>query len=77
MSSVYPSQYITTTGIILEQVADSAYKTRLPNGKITLAFLERKSAHLKESIRTGDTVKLRICPADFDCARIDAIITST
>lgn len=71
MGAVYPSMYIETEGRIIERFAETAYRAELPNGKITVAFIERKKEHLKELIRPGDKVKLTISPADFERARID------
>lgn len=71
MAVAYPSQYVEVTGTILDRFADTAFRASLPNGKITVAFVERKNAHLKNELAAGDKVRLRICPADFDCARIE------
>ena len=44
--------------------------TTLPNGKETVAFLQKKEAHLADIIKPGDRVAVTICPADLDRARI-------
>ena len=72
--ALYPSTYITTTGVLQEKISPQAYKALLPNGKESLAFLEKKAAHLQDKLFIGARVELRICPADFDCARIDALL---
>ncbi len=69
----YPSQYIDCECTIRERFAPTAYRATLPNGKETVAFVQRKEAHLLERIRPGDRVLATICPADFDRARIRAI----
>lgn len=74
MGTAYPSMYIETEGTIKERFAETAFKAELPNGKITVAFVEKKNEHLKDVICPGDKVKLTISPADFDRARIDAIL---
>lgn len=72
MGDIYPSEFIEVVGTIVERFAETAYKAELPNGKVTVAFIEKKNEHLKEVLQSGDKVKLRISPADFDRARIDA-----
>ncbi len=74
MSKLYPSQFIETVGVIVERFAETAFRAELPNGKVTVAFLELKMAHLKEVLKPGDRVRLNICPADFDRARIDGLL---
>lgn len=74
MAIVYPSQYIEVIGTIIDRFADTAFRAELPNGKVTVAFVERKNAQLKDELTAGDKVLLRICPADFDCARIESRI---
>ncbi len=70
----YPSQYIDCECTIQERFAPTAYHGTLPNGKETVAFVQRKEAHLLETIQPGDRVLVTICPADFDRARIREII---
>lgn len=62
---------ISTVGTIVNRVADTAFLATLPNGKETIAFVEKKNAHLRPILQPGDTVSLTICPADLDKARID------
>ncbi|MBQ2814365.1 MAG: hypothetical protein IJE66_05095 [Akkermansia sp.] len=70
MSTPYPSQFIDCICTIRERFAPTAYHATLPNGKPTVAFLQKKEAHLVEQIQPGDLVVVTICPADFDRARI-------
>lgn len=70
MSTPYPSQFIDCICTIRERFAPTAYHATLPNGKPTVAFLQKKEAHLVEQIQPGDRVVVTICPADFDRARI-------
>ncbi len=69
----YPSQYIDTVCTIRERFAPTAYHATLPNGKETIAFVQKKEEHLLDIIRPGDNVNVTICPADFDKARIRSI----
>ncbi|MEG0024312.1 MAG: hypothetical protein RR719_03050 [Akkermansia sp.] len=71
--SIYPLEFIKTQGTIIERFADSAFYATLPNGKKTVAFLEKKQMFLNDKITHGDKVALTICPSDFNRARIDAI----
>ncbi len=66
----YPSLYIDCVCTIRERFAPTAYHGTLPNGKETVAFVQRREAHLLETIQPGDRVVVTICPADFDRARI-------
>jgi len=68
--TTYPSQFIDSTCTITERFAPTAYHATLPNGKPTVAFVQKKESHLLESLRPGDRVRVTICPADFDRARI-------
>ena len=72
MGETYPSEFIEVTGVIIERFAETAYRAKLPNGKETIAFIEKKNEHLKELLQSGDKVKLTLSPADFDRARIDS-----
>ena len=69
-TTLYPSQFINAVCTIRERFAPTAYHATLPNGKETVAFLQKKEAHLAAIIRPGDRVVVTICPADFDRARI-------
>ena len=73
--SRYPSEFITATCRITERIAPTAYRATLPNGKPTVAFLQRKEAHLIELINIGDEVLVSIATADFDRARIRQILS--
>lgn len=73
-SSLYPSQFIDTRCTIVERFAPTAYRATLPNGKPTVAFVQRREAALLDSIRPGDVVEVTINPADFDRARIRVLV---
>lgn len=66
----YPSQYIDSLCTIRERFAPTAYHATLPNGKPTVAFVQKKENHLLDILQPGDQVVATICPADFDRARI-------
>ncbi len=66
----YPSQYIDCTCTIVERFAPTAFRATLPNGKSTVAFVQRKEAHLLDVLQPGDEVLCTVCPADFERARI-------
>lgn len=70
----YPSNFIHTKGKVTGRLAETAFNATLPNGKETVAFVEKKNAHLRDRIQAGDTVALTVCPSDFDRARVDGII---
>ncbi len=70
MSTQYPSQFIDCVCTIDERFAPTAYHGTLPNGKKTVAFLQKREAHLVDVIKPGDRVIVTICPADFDRAHI-------
>lgn len=69
----YPSQYVDCICTIQERFAPTAYHATLPNGKQTVAFIQKKEQHLLDIIKPGDRVECTMCPADFDRARIRAI----
>ncbi len=68
--SAYPSQYIDCICTIVERFAPTAFRATLPNGKPTVAFVQKKESHLLETLRPGDKVHCTLCPADFERARI-------
>ncbi len=70
----HPCNYVETIVVIVERIAPTAFKATLPNGKQTVAFVEKKNAHLRDVLRPGDRAQVTICPADFERARIDAIV---
>ena len=73
--SSYPSQYIDSVCTIRERFAPTAFHASLPNGKETVAFVQKKEAHLLDAIVPGTQVNVTICPADFDRARIRSIVS--
>ena len=48
----------------------------MPNGKETVAFVQKKEEHLLSKIVPGDKVQCTVCPADFERARIRSIVTA-
>jgi len=66
----YPSQYIDSICTIVERFAPTAFRATLPNGKPTVAFVQKKEAWLLDVLQPGDRVLCTICPADFERARI-------
>lgn len=64
---------VQTVAVIVERIADTAFRATLPNGKTAVAFVEKKNAYLRDVLKTGDRVKVTICPADFDRARVDGL----
>lgn len=70
--SSYPSQFIDCIATIRERFAPTAYRALLPNGKETVAFVQKKEEVLLSVLQPGDRVRVTICPADFDRARIRA-----
>lgn len=68
--SSYPSQFIDCIATIRERFAPTAYHALLPNGKETVAFVQKKEEGLLKVLQPGDRVRVTICPADFDRARI-------
>ncbi len=71
--TAYPSQYIDCICTIRERFAPTAYRATLPNGKETVAFVQKKEAHLLDVLHPGSRVAVTICPADFDKAHIRAL----
>ena len=71
--SSYPSQYIDCICTIVERFAPTAFRATLPNGKSTVAFVQKKESHLLEVLRPGDKVLCTVCPADFERARIRSV----
>lgn len=70
MNTSYPSQYIDCVCTIVERFAPTAYRAIMPNGKPTVAFVQKKEEHLLSVISPGDKVLCTVCPADFERARI-------
>ncbi len=73
MNTSYPSQYIDCICTIVERFAPTAYHAIMPNGKQTVAFVQKKEEHLLSVIVPGDKVMCTVCPADFERARIRSI----
>ena len=69
----YPFHTLQTVAVIMERIADTAFRAALPNGKTTVAFVEKKNAPLRDVLQPGDRVNVTICPADFDRARVDGL----
>ena len=77
MGSTYPSEFIDCACTIRERFAPTAFHAELPNGKPTVAFVQRREAALLDAIRPGSRVRVTINPADFDRARIKEILPET
>ena len=69
----YPFHTVQTVAVIMERIADTAFRATLPNGKTTVAFVEKKNASLRDVLRPGDRVNVTFCPADFARARVDGL----
>ena len=74
MNTSYPSQYVDCICTIVERFAPTAYHATMPNGKQTVAFVQKKEEHLLAVIQPGDKVQCTVCPADFERARIRSIV---
>lgn len=74
MNTSYPSQYVDCICTIIERFAPTAYHATMPNGKQTVAFVQKKEEHLLAVIHPGDKVQCTVCPADFERARIRNIV---
>lgn len=68
-----PAEFIHCTGILEAPCAALAFRALLPNGKKTVAFVEQRDASLLPSLKPGCRVRLTICPADFERARITGL----
>lgn len=73
---IFPPEFIHCTGILEDRFSSTAFHAVLPNGKKTVAFVEQKDFELLSLLSPGDRVNLTICPADFDRARITALVQS-
>lgn len=69
----YPSLFIDTCCTLQERFAPTAYHATFPNGKRTVAFVQRKEEHLLKVLKPGDRVRVTVCPASFDRARIRSL----
>ena len=74
MNTSYPSQYVDCICTIVERFSPTAYHATMPNGKQTVAFVQKKEEHLLAVIQPGDKVQCTVCPADFERARIRNIV---
>ena len=68
----YPSLFIDTCCTLQERFAPTAYRATFPNGKSTVAFVQRKEEHLLQVLQPGDRVRVTVSPASFERARIRA-----
>ncbi|MCD7797999.1 MAG: hypothetical protein LUG84_01130 [Akkermansiaceae bacterium] len=69
-----PPKFIHCEGVLEQEVSRGAFRARLPNGKPVIAFVEKGELCLRERLRPGKRVSLTLCPADFERARITAMI---
>ena len=47
---------VQAVAVIVERIADTAFRATLPNGKTAVAFVEKKNASLRELLKPGDRV---------------------
>ena len=47
----YPCQMVQAVAVIVERIADTAFRATLPNGKTAVAFVEKKNASLRELLK--------------------------
>lgn len=73
MNASYPSQFLDCICTLEERFAPTAYHALLPNGKRTVAFVQKREAHLLKTLQPGDRVLCTLCPADFERARIRSL----
>jgi len=66
----YPSQYIKCICTIEERFAPTAFHAILPNGKRSVAFIQKREEALLSQIQAGSRVLVQFSPADFDRVRI-------
>ena len=45
---------VQAVAVIVERIADTAFRAPLPNGKTAVAFVEKKNASLRELLKPGD-----------------------
>ena len=64
------SQFIETTGKVIETLPNTTFKVELPNGKILLCYVAGKMRKYRIRILPGDSVKLEISPYDLTKGRI-------
>ncbi len=66
----YPAQAIHATGTLTERIASTAFRATLPNGKTTIAYMQRRTAERLGALQPGQVVSLVLSPADLETARI-------
>ena len=49
----YPCQMVRAVAVIVERIADTAFRATLPNGKTAVAFVEKKERFPEGSAQTG------------------------
>lgn len=65
-----PEAPIQTTGLIRKALGGHVFRVELPNGKVVVGHLPRRSAGLADSLSAGARVRLEMTPYDFEKARI-------
>ncbi len=50
---LYPYQTVQAVAVIAERIADTAFRATLPNGKTTVAFVEKKERSVKRCAQAG------------------------
>ncbi len=73
-SDLYPSRFLDCICTIKERFAPTAFRAVLPNGKETVAFVQKREAFLLDVLCPGDQALVTICPADLDRARIRRLV---
>ena len=66
---------IVTNGKIIHRRDDRTFCVELKNGKQIIGHMQKKMAHIRNSIVAGDTVRLEMTTFDFEKGRITEIIT--
>ena len=64
------SNFIETTGKVVETLPNTTFKVEIENGSILLCHLAGKMRKFRIKILPGDTVKIEISPYDLTQGRI-------
>jgi len=68
-----PEAPIETPAIVRETHGRNTWRAELPNGKVIIAHLPRRAAHLADRIAPGTRLILEMTPYDFEKGRIARI----
>ena len=69
-----PADPITTTGEVLHQFSENAFKVSLPNGKEIIAHPSKVMAARIAEVAPGVQIVLEMTPFDFEKGRIVEIV---